>query len=403
MHHDVSVLSFIFTAFAIAFFAQVLAAKTRSPRTMSIFIALSAVIALVQFRPVPEAAHSDWIVETCLGLILLATGIELSFDKVKEQWKAIVIGGSFYTVLTGILAGVAYYFSFSPSIVSSFFIGAVVAMSSTLLVHERLEETRVLHTGKGSFCVGILLSQDMLLLPLILLTYWIKRKDGQTGIFIDSDFLLFMFLGIVVLAVLLIVEMTVAKKFFKMVEGNGEHDRYRYYGAIGFVVSGTCLLATKLAGLSVPLGMFIAGLIISRTDKKERVVNLCHTLTSLALPVLIVTLGARLDYGLLKSEWKTVIGCVVSILVVKSFGGLIVAKCFGYSYRTAIRIGAVLCPLGATATELAYEAFNNGHISKLDFELTNFIVVFSMLTFPFVMMISIWLSKNLKAHTHEHH
>lgn len=217
MHHDTSVLVFIFAAFTIGLFSHVIPiiTKSESRRIASISWALLGVFVLVQFRPVPEAAHSDWIVEVCLGLILLATGIELSFEKVQEQWKPIVIGGVFYTVLTGVLAGVAYYFSFTPSIVSSFFIGAIVAMSSTLLVHERLADMKVLHLLKGVFCVAILLSQDMLLLPLNLLTYWIKRKDGVTGIFIDANFIWSMLLGLLVLAFLLLIEMTVARRFFK--------------------------------------------------------------------------------------------------------------------------------------------------------------------------------------------
>jgi len=303
--------------------------------------------------------------------LLFEMGLELSLDRLKALAKYAFGMGSLQMLLcTGIFTacalpvghGIATQFLeelvHAPhSLVSirtvdeAIVIGAALSMSSSAFVLQLLTERGELPTRLGSATLGILLFQDIAVVPFLVLLPLIEEGnllgDGDT-----SPVSLLTLLGptalqtIAGLGTLLLGGRVILRRIFEVVSGSRNTEAFLALCLL--TVSGAAMMTQKL-GFSDTLGAFIAGVLLSETNYKTQVEADIKPFRGLLLGLFFCTTGASINLDILQSNWAVISWILVGLLTFKT--GVIAAlgKQFGLNNNESIRIGFLLSQGGEFA------------------------------------------------------
>lgn len=280
------------------------------------------------------------ISEAGVTLLLFTLGVEFSFHKLKRilhlvSWPA--IGQIVITLFVVLLLLFALKVSFVPAL----FLASAAALSSTAIVVKLLSERGELDSVPGELSTGWLVIQDLAVVPLlILLTAISTVTAGEGTIFsIVGTITLAMVKAGVVIALVLYLGSRGVPKLLGAVAGfrNRELFLLTTIGIVFFVG-----LLTYVAGLSVSLGAFLAGLLVAETSQNHAVFSEIRPLRDLFAVVFFVSLGMSLPVNALVSALPVMIAMTVAVVLVK--GGSIYAllRFLGYHRKTSFLVGIYL-------------------------------------------------------------
>lgn len=258
-------------------------------------------------------------------------------------------------------------------------LGGALAMSSTALVSKMLAENRELETEHGRRAFGILLFQDLALIPLLIVTPALAGKGGNAW---WLDLLIAAAKAALVLFLLLKFGPPLMRSWFLGVARLRSHEIFTLN-----VLFATILFAwlTEQAGLSLELGAFVAGMLISETEYRFQVEEDIKPFRDLLLGLFFITIGMKLDMGVVWDHgWQVLILLVVPVLM--KFGlvlGLVWAS--GAGPPTAIRTGIWLAQAGEFAFVLLVLALNAGVIQHETMQPVLAAMLLSILISPFLI------------------
>jgi CPA2 family monovalent cation:H+ antiporter-2 len=235
------------------------------------------------------AATEDqrYLAEFGVVFLMFSVGLEFSLQQLTAMRRMVLgFGGAQVVVTTaiGMLAAVALGRGWGEGIV----LGGIVAMSSTAIVSKTLAERAQLHSPHGHQIMGVLLFQDLAVIPLLVLVPAIALSGeaiaGAIGVALAK--------AAVVLAIVLFVGQRVMRPLFHMVARQKSAELF-----VLFVLLVTLGLAwiTELAGLSLALGAFLAGMLISETEYRYQVEDYIQPFRDVLLGLFFVTIGMLLD------------------------------------------------------------------------------------------------------------
>ena len=263
-------------------------------------------------------------------------------------------------------------------------LSAALAMSSTAIVVKLMQDRAELQSQHGKRVMGILLFQDIAVVPLLVLipALGAPPEDLLKALLIAG------LKGAALVTVLLVGGQRVMQAWLKLVASKKSEELFVLN--ILLVTLGLAWL-TELAGLSLALGAFIAGILISETPYKHQVEAEIRPFHDVLLGLFFITIGMMLDWRLVLAQWPLVL--ILSLLPVLFKLALVtlLAYAFGASRGTALRTGLYL----AQAGEFGFVLLTLANDQKLvPPELLNPILasmVVSMLATPFLIMHSNWL------------
>ena len=257
-------------------------------------------------------------------------------------------------------------------------LGGAMAMSSTALVSKMLTENRELETEHGKRAFGILLFQDLALIPLLIITPALGGEPGAWqqelgGAFVKAAILLF---------VLLKFGPPVMRAWFLAVARLRSHEVFTLN-----VLFATLLFAwlTSAAGLSMELGAFVAGMLIAETEYRFQVEEDIKPFRDLLLGLFFVTIGMKLDVAVVAESWPQVLALLIVPIAVK-FGliaGVIYAS--GAGSATAIKTGIWLSQAGEFAFVLLVLATGSAVIGQETLQPILAAMLLSILISPFLI------------------
>jgi len=262
---------------------------------------------------------------------------------------------------------------------ASIALSAALAMSSTAIVAKLLADRTELQSEHGKRVMGVLLFQDLAVVPLLILI----PALGAPAADLAQALLVGAFKGAFIVTVLLIGGKRVMHAWLKIVAKKKSEELFVLN--ILLITLGLAWL-TELAGLSLALGAFIAGMLISETPFKHQVEAEIRPFHDILLGLFFITIGMLLDWRLVLAQWPLVL--VLSLLPVlfKSMLVAILAFVFGATKSTALRTGLYLAQAGEFGFVLLTLA---GQQQLVTPELLNPILasmVVSMLATPFIIM-----------------
>ncbi len=309
--------------------------------------------------------------------LMFSIGLEFSLSKLRVMRRE-VFGLGLAQVLISVAACVAIGLVAGGDWPAGLAIGGVVAMSSTAVVSRLLAERMELDTAHGRSIIGVLLFQDLAVVPLLILVPVL----GQPGAGIGMAIALALAKAAFVLVILLFAGPRVMRAWFGLVARRKSGELFMLN--VLLVILALAFL-TELAGLSLALGAFLAGMLISETEYRYRVEDEIKPFRDVLLGLFFVTVGMMLDLGLvLEQLWLVLVLLVV--LVGGKFaliGGL--ARAFGSAPGAALRVALALAQGGEFGFVLLAQAGAGGVVGDALSQPLLAAMILSMIATPFLI------------------
>jgi len=291
-----------------------------------------------------------------------------------------LIGGSLQVLMTiGYVTLVADLYGFS--IVKSIFIGFVISLSSTAIVIKLLQDRGEIDSPHGQTSLGILLFQDFVIVPMMLLTPVLAGSSGT----VSQSLLLVILEGIgIILLVVVSAKWIVPYLLFQVAK-----TRSKELFILSVVV--ICLAIAYLTssiGLSLALGAFLAGLIISESEYSHEALEKIDPFKDLFISLFFISIGMLLDLGFLMNNLLFVLAITICILAIKSMLAGFSAVIMGLPMRTAILAGFALAQVGEFSFILAHTGFQYDLINHTEYQMLLAGSVITMALTPFMMTVA---------------
>ena len=287
---------------------------------------------------VADTADQRYFAEFGLVFLMFSVGLEFSLPQLMSM-RRVVFGFGSAQVAIVMLAGLGGAMLCGESWRSGLVVGGVVAMSSTAIVSKVLAEKMQLQSPHGRQIMGVLLFQDLAVIPLLVLV----PALGLSGTAIAGAIVTALLKAAVVLAIVLFLGQRLMRPLFHGVAKQKSSELF-----VIFVLLVTLGLAwvTEIAGLSLALGAFLAGMLISETEYRYQVEDYIKPFRDVLLGLFFVTIGMLLDPRALVAHLGAVALVFAAILVLKFAIILVLARAFGGAKPTAIRTALALAPAG---------------------------------------------------------
>ena len=320
-------------------------------------------------------------------LLLFTLGLEFSFRELMRTGRVAILGGIAQILLTAAV-GLALGKLLGWAMFEAIFFGFLIALSSTMIVLKTLIERGELDSGHGRIMIGILLVQDLSVVPLMIILP--AMGGGGEGLWLS--------LGIATLKAVLFIGGMLALGIWGLPwvlrRVAGERSGELFLLTVVVLVLAAAFGA-YFFGLSAAVGAFIAGLLISQSAFARQALANITPLRDIFVAIFFISLGMLADPRFMV-ENIAVIAIVVTVIIVAKFTICsLIPWFFGYSPKTALFTGMGLIQIGEFSFILAGMGMESGIISQYLYSLTLTSAIITMLLTPFALGFASFLYKRL--------
>ncbi|MBF0448356.1 MAG: cation:proton antiporter [Magnetococcales bacterium] len=332
------------------------------------------------FSFVSSVKEVELLAEIGVMLLLFTIGLELSLEKLIEMKRAVFLGGGLQVGLTVVLGGgVAWMVGFSAN--QALFLGFLVTLSSTAIVLKILQERGEVGSTHGGASVGILIFQDLIVVPMLLLIPLLAGKAENP--LLEMGFFLLKFAAIG-LTLWFGARRLIPAILFRIV---GKRDPELFLLSIIVLGLGIAWL-TALAGLSLALGAFLAGLIISESEYGHQAFATILPFRDIFTSLFFVSVGMLLDAGFLWTNLPWVLVATLSILLLKALLAGGAAFLSGAGFAASVGVGVCLAQIGEFSFILAKSGLSEGLLSQTAYQFFLAVSVMTMALAPMMVAYS---------------
>jgi CPA2 family monovalent cation:H+ antiporter-2 len=230
---------------------------------------------------------------------------------------------------------------------TSFLIGCLTALSSTAIVLKLFQEKGEMDSAHGRGSLGVLIFQDLAVVPLVLLVPILAGTPGGDPIYMVGV------KGVAILLVVAALAVWVVPWLMLHVAQTKSNELFMF--TVALICLGTAL-ATSKAGLSLALGAFLAGLIIAGSPYAYQAISSVLPMRDIFTSLFFVSIGLRMDIRDLMAEPLLTVGLALLVMLVNAVATALAMRLIGVSARVAVMIGFSLCQVGEFAFVLAASA-----------------------------------------------
>jgi CPA2 family monovalent cation:H+ antiporter-2 len=322
----------------------------------------------------------EMLAEIGVILLLFTIGIEFSFKKLIEIKKQVIVGGVLQVGLT-ILAVFAIARQVGMSSPEAIFYGFLISLSSTAIVLRLIQERAEIDTPHGRTGLGVLLFQDIIIVPMILIT---PMLAGSLAGEIDSSIFIIMAKGLAIVCLVPVAARWLMPWLLHQVA------RTRSKELFILSVVAICLTIawlTSKSGLSLALGAFIAGLIISESEYSHQALGNILPFRNVFTSFFFVSIGMLLDTSFLINNPVIILTASAGILILKALiaGGVTVL--LGLPLRSGILAGLSICQVGEFSFILSRTGLKHGLLAD-HYQLFLAVAVLTMAATPFIISLA---------------
>ncbi len=327
------------------------------------------------------------IAEIGVILLLFTIGIEFSMEKLIRIKKAVLGGGGIQVLLTILLSAALTYVAIRD-INRSVFFGFLYALSSTAIVLKLLAEKGETDSPHGRVMVGVLIFQDLCVVPLMLLTPLLSGESINI-----LDILVKMGKAILIIASVLLSARWIVPGLLHQVV----HTRSRelFIITIILICLGIALLTSRF-GVSLALGAFLAGLVISESEYSHQAMSDILPFKDSFIGLFFVSIGMLMNINLLYENILDITAIVVLIFGIKFITGTISSMIIGTPFRPSVHVGIGLAQIGEFSFVLAVAGKAIGLITENYYQIFLASSVLTMMVTPFVLKaapsVSTWIT-----------
>lgn len=325
-----------------------------------------------------KAVHEvEILAEVGVVLLLFTIGIEFSLERLLQIKKSVLLGGSTQVLITLLVTFLISRVLGQP-VGESVFMGFLIALSSTAIVLKLLQERGEVDSPHGRTTLGILIYQDIIIVPMILIT---PLLAGETG---ESSWAVFFLIGKIIGIIGLVVvsaKWIVPKLLYQIARTRSQE----LFLLSVVVICLTAAWITSTAGLSLPLGAFLAGLIISESEYSHHALGNILPFRDVFTSFFFVSIGMLLDMGFLFRQPGIIVLIALGVLVVKAIIAGSATIFLGFPLRTAVLVGLALGQVGEFSFILSGTGVEYGLLDGNVYQMFLAFSVLSMAMTPFII------------------
>ena len=340
-------------------------------------------------------ADKDWVGQLgSIGVVLLLffVGMEVSPKRLAANWKLPVIGTLLQIMVSVLFVAIMGYFLDwpFPRIV---LLGFVISLSSTAVVIKLLQDWKELDTRIGQDVLGILLIQDLAIVPMMI----------SIGLLGGAEFsptvLILQLVGgsaIIALAIWVSVKDRIILSWLKKIADDKE---MQLFAALGICFGMSFL--TGVLQLSTALGAFVSGIVVSSARETEWVYKSLDSLRVIFIALFFLSIGMLIDLSFVQKNIVEVGLLVTAVMVSNIMINAIIIYLFAKEWRPSFYAGAMLSQVGEFSFVLAAIGLNTGIINDYGYQTTIAVIALSLFLSPiFIMVTKHIVSNTLKQDTY---
>jgi len=338
-----------------------------------------------------KAVHEvEILAEIGVVLLLFTIGMEFSLKSLLRIKKSILMGGSLQMWLT-FLAAFVIAMKLGQSFSESIFLGFLISLSSTAIVLKVIQERAEVDSPHGSTTLGILIYQDVIIVPMMLFT---PLLVGATANFGESPLIL-LTKGVGIIAFVIVSSKWIVPQVLYQIART--RNRELFLLSVVIICFGFAWLFSS-AGLSLALGAFLAGLIISESEYAHQALGNILPLHDISMSFFFISIGMLLDVGFLFQHPGLIVLIALGVLALKTILAGFATTLLGFPIRTAVLVGLALSQVGEFSFILSKTGIEYGllagdiyqmflAVSVLTMALTPMIIAFAPRTADFVLQL----------------
>lgn len=330
------------------------------------------------FGLIREMESIELLAEIGVVLLLFTIGMEFSLRDLLQLRRIVIFGGGLQLSITTILVAIIFLW-LGNSRESSIFLGLLVALSSTAIVLKLLQEKGEIYSLHGRTSLGILIFQDIAAVLIILLIPVLAGTPGTEESFFE---LILQGLGLIVFT-LLSSRYVVPVIMYHVAKTRNNELFLLSVVAIGLSVA----WLTSMVGLSLALGAFLAGLIISESEYSVQALGNLIPFRDMFMSIFFISIGMLLDLDILKQHLLLIVAATLTVMLLKVLANSLSTFLIGFPLHTMILVGFSLSQVGEFSFILAKVGFTNGLISSIMYQEFLDVAVLSMVLTPLFMSI----------------
>lgn len=329
---------------------------------------------------VAESEQIEIISEIGVILLLFVIGLELSIKNLIQLKKSVFIGGSFQVFITVGVVAVIYHL-FGNDWTEAFFVGFLFSLSSTAIVLKVLQDRRVMTSPHGKNALAILIFQDIIVVPMMLITPILAGEGGD---------LTYSILSLLIKSIVVVIITFVSSKYIvpKLMYLIAKTKSKELFLITTIAICFTIAFLTSQAGLSLALGAFLAGLIISESDYSHQSTSIILPFRELFTSFFFVSVGMLLDLEFFFQHIIVISGVLLAVFILKSLIASIAIAIIKYPPRTFLLTGLSLFQVGEFAFILSKVGLKYNLLTDEINQYFLAVSIISMFLTPFVIIFS---------------
>ena len=314
-----------------------------------------------------------------LGLILLLffVGAEISVPDLTKNIRKPLWGALIQVTLSLVsVAIIGWHMEWQLQIIV--LLGFVISLSSSAVIFRYLQDNREINTPLGYLVSAILLIQDIIIVPMLVILNFMGRGKLET-----YQLILASAGGALILFLLrfMIKKNNLRLPFLDFMQN--DHELQVFSGL--FICFGLSLI-TAFLGLSAALGAFIAGILVSHIQSTQWLQQSLIPFRVFFLALFFVSVGLLIDLNFLAQNYQIILGLVLLVFLINSLINSIIFRVMGVNWRNSIYAGALLSQIGEFSFVLALTGYRLNIIGDYSYQMTLLIIALTML------MTSVWIN-----------
>jgi CPA2 family monovalent cation:H+ antiporter-2 len=377
VQEDFRLIVDLVTVLAAASFGGLMAAALRLPVLLG-YIFGGIVVGPTGLGLIKELIQVETLAQFGVAFLLFALGVEFSLKQLNKV-RAIALGGGTLQILLTIAltAGVSVLVGWVETPVQGIFLGGILSLSSTAVVLRSLMENNATESAQGQVTLGMLIIQDLALGLMLAVLPALDHPETLVIEVIKSLSVTALFAGAAIAAGVWLIP-----PFLRWVAST--ESRELFLLSVIVLCLGIALLTEQL-GLSIEMGAFVAGLMISEVEYADQALTYVEPLRDVFATLFFASIGMLIDPVFLLQNWELILSLVAIVMLGKFLIVVPLVSFFRYPLRVAIFAGLGLAQIGEFSFVLASEGQKLGLVSRRVYLLTLGTTAVTLMVTPFLL------------------
>lgn len=329
---------------------------------------------------ISDVHEVESLAEIGVVLLLFTIGLEFSFKHLLQIKKSVLLGGSLQVILT-FLAGFGIATQLGQPFGQSVFIGFLLSLSSTAIVLKLIQERAEIDSPHGKTALGILIFQDIIIVPMILFTPLLAGTQDDVG----ASLLVLLGKGIAIIAFVIVSARWLAPYLLYQIARTRDRELFLF----SIMVLGLAVAwLTSSVGLSLALGAFLAGLIISESEYSHQALGNILPFKDIFTSFFFISIGMLLDVEVVLAQPLFIAFVTIGVLLLKAVIASFSVMLLGQPIRTVILSGFALSQVGEFAFVLAGTGITYGLLAGDTYQLFLAVSIMTMALTPVMIAVS---------------